>query len=230
MESKIKKYQSKWYPALNEIKKFLYFSIFIFLFIFAGFNFETFYSYLKFDLNQIFSNEIKIIDQKEPIGAMLPSSLNAETENRNEEVEYKQPNSILISKINVDAPVLSPESNEKKDILIALKDGVVLYPGSALPGEKGTTIILGHSSPPILYKGKYNVIFSLLNKLEKGDDITIFYNQKKYVYEVDNKYIFYPQQGISPSNDKSKPTLVLVSCWPLGTDFKRIAVEATEIY
>lgn len=229
MESK---YQSKWYLALNEIKKLFCFFIFIFLLIFIGFNFETYYTYLKFDLNQIFPSKLKNIDQSESMGIIPSNFLNEADRNEGEnyEVKYNQPNSISIPKINIDVPILYPESNEKKEILIALKEGVVIYPGSALPGEKGTTIILGHSSPPILYRGEYDAIFSLLNKLEKGDDITIYYDQKKYLYEVDNKYIFYPQQEISPSNNKSKPALVLMSCWPLGTDLKRIAVEAREIY
>lgn len=231
MGSKIENYQNKGYLALNEIKKFFCFFIFIFLLIFIGFNFEAFYTYLKFDLNQISSSKLKNIEQKESMGIIPSNFLNEEAKNEEStnEVKYNQPNNISIPKINVDAPILYPESDEKKDILIALKEGVVIYPGSALPGEKGATIILGHSSKPIFHSGKYDTVFSLINKLDKGDEIIFYYNQKKHIYKVFNKRIFRPNEEILSDNSKNESVIVLLSCWPIGTDWKRIAVEAYEI-
>jgi LPXTG-site transpeptidase (sortase) family protein len=207
----------------KEIKKFLCFFIPIFIIVFIGLNFGTFYSNFKYNLSEIFPGKIKIIGE-----AAMIERVNSKPSN--ESIKYHQPDSILIPKINVNAPIVMPETTQQKDILLALKEGVALYPESALPGQKGRTVISGHSSPHLVYRGNYSTVFSLLNKLEKGDNITIYYNQKKYIYKVKNEYIFYAQEKILPTNIENKSMLVLLSCWPVGTDWKRIAIEAELVF
>jgi len=224
MKSKTKKansHQNKWYYALKEIKKFFCFFVLIFLIFFLGLNFESFYNNFKYDLNQIFPSRIKIVGE-----AAIIKNFPLNSSPKNKPIERYQTDSIFIPKINVNAPMVVPKTTRQKDILLSLKEGVVLHPDSALPGQKGTTIISGHSSPRLFYRGKYNAVFSLLGKLEKGDDITIYYDQEKYIYKVANKYIFYPQEKILSPRDENKSTLILLSCWPVGTDWKRLAIEA----
>jgi len=135
-----------------------------------------------------------------------------------------QINSILIPEIGVSAPIVRPESENEKDILLSLKEGVALYPSFSMPGEKGTTIILGHSSPHLIYRGKYNTVFSFLGRLEKEDEIIIYYNNDKYIYKVTAKHTFSPTKEIKEQKDK--PILLLVTCWPPGTDINRMVVRA----
>jgi sortase (surface protein transpeptidase) len=63
----------------------------------------------------------------------------------------------------------------------------VLFPDSALPGQIGQTIILGHSAPQNWPKRKYDWVFSRLNELEKEDDVIFNFNQKEYIYRVKSK-------------------------------------------
>jgi sortase A len=136
---------------------------------------------------------------------------------------YEKEDSIKIPKIKISAPliVVGKEDEVKK----ALDRGVVLWPSSALPGEKGQVIILGHSAPPNWPKIKYDWVFSNLNSLEKGDEILIYFKKKKYVYRVEEK-IFLNRGQELPKTDPEKSVLFLISCWPPGKDFRRIAIEA----
>jgi LPXTG-site transpeptidase (sortase) family protein len=136
---------------------------------------------------------------------------------------YEKEDSIEIPKIKISAPliVVGKEEEVKK----ALDRGVVLWPGSALPGEKGQVIILGHSAPQNWPKIKYDWVFSNLNLLEKDDEILIYFRNKKNVYSVENK-IFLNRGQELPKTDPEKSVLFLISCWPPGKDFRRIAIEA----
>jgi LPXTG-site transpeptidase (sortase) family protein len=140
---------------------------------------------------------------------------------------YEKEDSIEIPKIKISAPliVVGKEEEVKK----ALDRGVVLWPSSALPGEKGQVIILGHSAPPNWPKIKYDWVFSNLNSLEKGDEIFVYFKKKKYVYRVEEK-IFLNRGQELPKTDPEKTILFLISCWPPGKDFRRIAIEASQIF
>ncbi|MHA1482999.1 MAG: sortase, partial [Candidatus Heimdallarchaeaceae archaeon] len=134
-------------------------------------------------------------------------------------------NSIEIPKIGVLAPLNFVEDAEK--VHETLDIGVVHFPDSVLPGQKGQTIILGHSAPANWPDIKYDNVFSLINELEKGDQVFVYFDNKEYVYSVETKVFLEIGQDI-PQNDltKSDNMLVLVSCWPPGKNIKRIAVTA----
>lgn len=138
-----------------------------------------------------------------------------------------QADEIIISKIGVRAPIIISKDVATKKILDDLKSGVSLYPGSAKPGSaSGKTVILGHSSEHIWHKGNYPTVFNLINELEKGDEITVVFGGKTYVYRVEEKFVKTPKQI---QKEIKKDGLYLMSCWPIGTDLKRIVVRATLI-
>ena len=139
---------------------------------------------------------------------------------------FNKEDSIEIPKIGVKAPIIFEENNSEEDFEKALKKGVLHYPQSALPGEEGTTIILGHSAPPNWPKIDYDWIFNDLNELNTGDEIYIYFNQSQYIYKVTEQFFLNPGQDIPQSLTNSKYVLNLVSCWPPGKDQKRIAVGA----
>ena len=139
---------------------------------------------------------------------------------------FDKEDSIEIPKIGVKAPIIFEENNSEEDFEKALKKGVLHYPQSALPGEEGTTIILGHSAPPNWPKIDYDWIFNDLNELNTGDEIYIYFNQSQYIYKVTNEFFLNPGQDIPQGLTNSKYVLNLVSCWPPGKDQKRIAVGA----
>jgi len=141
--------------------------------------------------------------------------------------EYSEKeNSIEIPKIEISAPIVFVKS--EKEIEIGLDRGVVLFPGSALPGQKGQTIIEGHSAPAGWPKIKYDWVFSRLSELEEGDEVGLNFNHQKLNYYVTQKIFLNRGEEIAPQDlTNSDNILLLISCWPPGKDLKRIAVEAT---
>jgi len=141
--------------------------------------------------------------------------------------EYSEKeNSIEIPKIEISAPIVFVKS--EKEIEIGLDRGVVLFPGSALPGQKGQTIIEGHSAPAGWPKIKYDWVFSRLSELEEGDEVGLNFNHQKLNYYVTQKIFLNRGEEIAPKDlTNSDNILLLISCWPPGKDLKRIAVEAT---
>ena len=106
-----------------------------------------------------------------------------------------------------------------------LNAGVVYYPGSVYPGQIGQIVILGHSAPAGWPKIKHDWVFSDLNNLSAGDIILIDLNNKQYKYIVKQKTIIGKGADI-PEYGFTKNVLTLVSCWPPGKDYQRIAVQA----
>ena len=132
-------------------------------------------------------------------------------------------NYLYIPKLNVSAPVVTSISIDSKTILEQLKQGVLMYPGSGVPGGGGSSVIIGHSSSSIPWQ-EYGRVFAGLPKLSKGDMIIVNYNGRKYSYKVENKLTGSVNElaSLNIQND-----LVLGTCWPIGTDEKRIIITAS---
>ena len=129
---------------------------------------------------------------------------------------------ISIPKINVSAPVIQVNDSTDKTILNALKNGVVLYPGSTNPGQPGTSVIVGHSSSDLPWT-TYSSIFSLLGKLQANDLIYVTVGGTQYTYRVRAIQKGSAQQLIDSGLSGD---LIVATCWPIGTDANRIAVSA----
>lgn len=134
------------------------------------------------------------------------------------------PNSISISKIGINAPIVSADGTKQSQLNAALDQGVVLYPGSPLPGQSGEVALTGHSSVFPWNKTSYGQVFALLDKVEKGDVISVVYDNYQYDYQVTDKNVLLPSQV------KTSPTmehkLIISTCWPIGTALKRLVVYA----
>jgi LPXTG-site transpeptidase (sortase) family protein len=148
-------------------------------------------------------------------------------------LEAQTSNILELPKFGIKAPIWKIDTPDLKLIYEKLKQGVVLYPGSAIPGQ-GYSIIIGHSSQYPWQPGKYKSVFSLLSELQKGDKIYVYWEQKPLVFEVQEKKIFLPwpkgneitETVFPPEN---KPILILQSCWPVGVAYKRVAVKTVLI-
>ncbi len=138
---------------------------------------------------------------------------------------------LTIGKIGVSAPIVFGVSDKTKDIYGNLPRGVVHYSLSPKPGEKGVSIILGHSSDYPWKKNAYGSAFALLGKLAPGDRLQVQYdNGTVLTFEVKQSLIFAPfsdDSRLKKIEGGTDSSLVLVSCWPVGTAYKRIAIEAT---
>lgn len=110
-----------------------------------------------------------------------------------------------------------------------LSKNLVQYPGTALPGKNGNSVIFGHSILPIFYNPKnYLSIFSLLPTLEKGDEITVNYDGITYKYEIESMFEVSPTDIQVLDQNKSDSFLTLVTCVPPGDPRKprRLIVRA----
>lgn len=137
---------------------------------------------------------------------------------------------VIIPKINVDVPlVYDTPSTAEKDIQNSLENGVVHYPGTAVPGQNGNVVVVGHSSNNLFNNGKYKFAFVLLNNLQVGDTITMQYGGKRYVYKIYEKVIVKPTDvGVLGPTDRTA-TLTLITCDPPGTSINRLVVRAEQI-
>ena len=144
------------------------------------------------------------------------------------ETTYTDKQNILeVPKISISVPIIFADNTNKDSLSKNLDLGVVYYPGSVYPGQAGQIVILGHSAPPGWPKIKHDWVFTDLDKLAPGDTIMIDLNNEQYTYVVKQKTIIkrgadVPTDSLSAGNN----VLTLISCWPPGKDYQRIAVEA----
>ena len=138
-------------------------------------------------------------------------------------VSFQSENYIQIPKINVKAPLVFAFGTGQKELNQALNQGVVVYPGSAQPGQEGELFITGHSSTYIWNKTSYGQIFSLLDKLEAGDIVSVFYQGQQYDYRLTSKEILSPAK--TKVSETRSSSLALMTCWPPGTTLKRLVVR-----
>lgn len=174
------------------MKEFIIF-LFLFLIIF-------FFSLFIFNGRFIYAQIKYRVLGPSPVGKVNLCAEQKPSEQKQEEQicknneSYQIPQRLLIPALGIDAPIVWPENTTEPALQEALERGVVFWPTSSFLGEKGTMAIVGHSSAYPWYRGNYGAIFSLLNKLNPGDEIWIFSAQKKYVYQVAGKEIQLPKK------------------------------------
>lgn len=135
---------------------------------------------------------------------------------------------ILIPKIGANSPVFANVDPSNEDnYLPILKKGVAHARGTALPGESGSIYLFAHSTDNFWDVGLYNAVFYLLKNLNTGDDVTLFYQGKRYDYTVSDSKIVDPSDVSFITNSRQTDSqLVLQTCWPPGTTWKRLLVIA----
>jgi LPXTG-site transpeptidase (sortase) family protein len=136
---------------------------------------------------------------------------------------------VSISKIAVTAPMVWSKSENEKDQLADLQNGVAHFSQTASPGQNGNMIISGHSSNYIWAKGSYNYIFKNLNNLMPGDVVdakTVQQNGKiiTYHYKISEKFTTVPNDA-RIFEDSGSPVLTLSTCWPIGSNARRLIVK-----
>jgi len=135
--------------------------------------------------------------------------------------------SIVIPKIKVNANVVkNVDPFDSKIYQKALTQGVAHAKGSGLPGFPGNTFIFAHSAINWFQASQYNSIFYLINKLEPGDEIFIYYEGSKYRYSVTEKKIVNPSEINYLTNNLNTSSLTLMTCWPPGSNINRLIILA----
>lgn len=141
---------------------------------------------------------------------------------------------LVIDRLGVDAPIVFNVPPQNDDIYERLEDGVVHYGNSVKPGQDGIAIVLGHSSAYPWYRGAYGSVFALLGKLHPGERFYVRYEDgRTFVFEMKKSIVFNPfadDARLTELEQTNTPSLVLLSCWPVGTNYRRIAVYAERVF
>jgi len=212
-------------------KNLIFFFLFLFILCFLILNWRGIYWVFSWKFWSNFFEEVseKILPS-EKVSSMLDlfkeieeyPSLNEQILNK---IPEKKEGWLEIPKIQLKVPIVFPEKTAPfSELQKALDEGVLHFPQSALPGQKGQTIILGHSAPLGWPKIKYQWVFSRLNELNPGDKFFIYFNDKKYSYKVKEKLFLIKGQNIPQDLTKLSNIVMLITCWPPGKDYKRLLI------
>jgi sortase A len=135
--------------------------------------------------------------------------------------------SIIIPKIAAVAPVISEVDYTNSDIFLkVLKKGVAHAKGTAYPDQVGNVYIFAHSTDAFYNVGNFNAVFYLLGKLNKGDEVVLYYKGNKYTYSVSEVKVVSKDDSYYLGKISEGKTLTLQTCYPPGTTLKRLVVIA----
>ncbi|MGP4029309.1 sortase [Actinomadura sp. 3N407] len=108
-----------------------------------------------------------------------------------------------------------------------LRRAVGHYPGTALPGQEGNTVLLGHRTTHLRP-------FNKLDMMRRGDRIVLRVGRTSYVYKARSMHVIKPRNRSVlepvPFKRRSAPDgeyVTLITCTPKGSDRLRLVVIGT---
>lgn len=134
---------------------------------------------------------------------------------------------LIVPSLGINATVI-PGVNpvSRAGYLEALKKGVAHSSLSYYPNENGTVYLFSHSTNYEWFVEDLNAVFYHLKTIEPGQLVVIMYQGNRYTYQIREKKVIsakeisylVPQTGVR--------TLILQTCWPPGTAYKRLLIFA----
>jgi len=122
---------------------------------------------------------------------------------------------------------------DKTEYLKILESNVVAQAKDTdLPGMGlgKTTYIFAHSTQQGIDMVRKNAVFYLLGELKSEDTFTIKYLGNTYIYSVyDKKVVAANEIEYLKYNEADKEVVILQTCWPIGTDWRRLLVFGRRI-
>jgi LPXTG-site transpeptidase (sortase) family protein len=137
---------------------------------------------------------------------------------------YTRPDRVVISKIGVNTPIEQPNTRNVATLDSLLSRGAVHYPGSGTV-EQGNMFLFGHSTGFQVVQNQAYKTFNDLNKLENGDQISIFADGTEYIYKVSSLRLVNENNG-EVRFDQGRRMLTISTCNSFGTKQERWVVEA----
>ncbi len=136
--------------------------------------------------------------------------------------------SISIPKIGASAKIYPNVDPTNPNIFLPiLQKGIAHAKGSVFPGMSGNVYLFAHSTDNWWDVGRYNAVFYLLYHLTPGDEIIVFFEGKRFEYTVSQTLISDPNDvSLLTQAQGGEKRLVLQTCWPPGTTWKRLYVIA----
>ena len=202
----------------------------ILIFSFIGLNYEAFEKVTHFEVqnvqaalefDQITLDLQQSLMQKKAVVKRNHRSLGSQPRTAGQNSQPRTAGQYLvIPKIHLIAPITSGE-----DIDQALQQGVLAVQAN----HSSQTILFGHSSDYPWNRNPYSTIFTLLPKLEPGDNIEIIRGEETLAYTVQKTSVTDPQLSGLVGNFNSENQLILSTCYPIGFYSKRFNVIASPI-
>lgn len=127
---------------------------------------------------------------------------------------------LSIPKLGIDRAVVRSDHTD-------LKQSLIHYQGTALPGNLGNAVIFGHSVLPQFFNPQnYLTIFSTLHTLRPGDTMEITADGATYTYKISQMYET-SADDLSPlAQVYNGRYLTLITCTPPGTYLRRLIIKA----
>ena len=119
---------------------------------------------------------------------------------------------IQIPALHVDAPIVQGDGWEQ------LKKGVGQHLGTGNPGERANLVFSAHNDI-------FGEIFRDLERLNPGDLVIVYTNQRSYTYIVVDTKIVMPN-AVEVMDNTTQASVTLISCYPYMKDTQRIVVIA----
>lgn len=136
---------------------------------------------------------------------------------------------LTIEKLGIIRAPITPNvvvNNLRPDYLNALLNSLAHLEGTSLPGERGNSVIFGHSALPYLYSpNNFQTVFTKIDELKFGDIIKVESGNKSLNYKVEKGGLIGKNTVISDFAS-SKPRLTLLTCYPPGFKSQKYAVRA----
>lgn len=132
---------------------------------------------------------------------------------------------IKVDNIPTDNTLIIPRLDLKEKILdgespLTVDKGIWRRPHTSKPPLDSNTVLVGHR---FTYRG--SAVFYNLDKIEKNDNIVVYWEGKKYEYKVRDIKIVKPTELVVEA-PTDKPVLTLYTCAPLITAQNRLVIQA----
>lgn len=127
---------------------------------------------------------------------------------------------LSIPKLGIDGAVVRSDHTD-------LKQSLIQYAGTAMPGNLGNTVIFGHSVLPQFFNPhNYLTIFSTLHTLRPGDTMEIAADGATFTYKIIDMYEALPGDLSPLAQTYDSRYLTLITCTPPGTYLRRLIIKA----
>lgn len=156
--------------------------------------------------------EVKLNQSEEAVSGNLSYSelLNVE----NEQIGY-----IVIEKIGLNQPIFHGTTDA------VLEKGIGHMENTSLPvgGESTHCVLTGHTGVPGM------MLFTDLDKMEKGDCFYVKVLDEVLKYEVDNIRVVLPNETQYFKIEEGRDLMTLVTCTPYGVNSHRLLVRGSRV-
>lgn len=103
----------------------------------------------------------------------------------------------------------------------------IWFPGTAVPPNKGNTVIFGHSTIPQWFNPHNpHALFATALNLRIGDEIILTVGSNEYHYRIVKMYIVAADDTSYLAQDSDGSYVSIVTCTPPGTTWRRLVIKA----